>query len=387
MNIIFFNSHTFLTKEIINSLKKRLDHQSIIVNIPQYPAAIQVNSIFEQLKNYLPGLVLIINDAGCDYNGVLIKKLIDCGCLIANWYHDYPFYEAIFQGRQTFPSPARIDFVSEKSFLPEMVERGFNAHFLPLATDISFFHPSESVELTRDVAFVGNSSCGFLDSIMTEERVRELEKLLPLQVLIKKKYIADPRFDIFHFLLENKRLWQGKTSLKDDELLFCIEWMIGYLYRRDFIKAIASRYKTRFFCFGDPYWKNFLDPSLVSTEACYYTNLCDIYKSTKVNINVNRIQIRTSFTQRIFDCAASGAFIITEKRECNKQFFKTGGTGQELVEFESIGQCTDLIDYYLVHEEERKTIAEAAYQNVTRYHTYDIRISQMLETCRKYWKL
>jgi spore maturation protein CgeB len=383
MNVIFFNSHTFLAKEMNNALSKRNNYQFIAVSIPQYPQAEQVLSIFELLKPHLPGLVVIINDAGSDYGGLLLDKISGTGSVIVNWYHDYPFYEEQFQNRLMRPLKNRVDFVSEASFVPEMVQRGYNAHFLPLATDPLYFNCMQEIDYKRDIAFVGNSSSVFLDSIMTEARVIELEKLLSLQVQLKKLYYADPNIDLFRYLLENRKQWENKTCLGERELLFLLEWLIGYFYRRDFIKTIAQLYGSQFTCFGDIYWQNIIEPSQVSTDAGYYTTLCDYYRSTKINLNINRIQIRKSFTQRVFDCAASGAFLLSNRRECNKDYFKVDGPDQELVQFDSVEDCCKLIDYYLVHEDERKKITDAARANVLKNHTYDIRVEQIIDTCTK----
>lgn len=387
MNIVFFNSHTFLTRELINSLHKRHDHKSVIVTVPQYPTDDQVVIIYEQIKPFLPALVITLNDAGLDLQGELQKKLFVSGSFLVNWYHDYPFYEEIFYNRRMEPSDSRIDLVSEESFLPEMHARGFTSHFLPLATDPSFFNSSMISKFCRNIAFVGNSSSEFIDRLLTEKRVGELEKLLSLQVSLKKHYNIDSSFNIHDFLVYNPGLWQGKTDLDDREVIFCIEWMIGYLYRRDFIVALAQKYQNKFTCFGDPYWTKFLNPEAVSSEACYYDNLCKIYQSTKININVNRIQIRTSFTQRIFDCAASGAFIITDKRKGNSSLFKTSGSECELVQFDSFEHCCSLIDYYLTHEDERLKITDALKKKVLAYHTYDCRLESILYLGKIKWKL
>jgi spore maturation protein CgeB len=108
--------------------------------------------------------------------------------------------------------------------------------------------------------------------------------------------------------------------------------------------------------------------SQVSTDACYYTNLCSYYRSTRVNLNINRIQIKTSFTQRIFDCKASGAFVLTEKRPLNSRYFVTEGPEKELVEFSSRPQCMELIDYYCEHDDERQRIALAGREKVLKLH-------------------
>lgn len=385
MNLIFFNSHTFLTKEILHSLEKRTDIKTINVNIPQYPASVQTDSIIDKLKSHFPAVVLTINDAGCDYAGKIPSALTDNGCYHINWYHDYPFYEEIFHNRVIKFSDRRIDFVTEKSFLPEMRVKGMNAFFLPLATDPAYFNSIGEVEFKRDIAFVGNSSCQFINSIIDEPSGRELEKLVSLQSRLRRAYFQNPSLNINQYLLENDHLWKGKTSLNDRALLFMVEWLIGYFYRRDFISAIAKKYKNRFICFGDSYWQLFIDPSQVSTDACYYTNLCKYYRSTRINLNVNRIQIRTAFTQRIFDCAASGAFLLTDSRSCNKSFFQTEGPDREIVQFNSLEQCTELIDYYLIHEDESREIAKRAQKNVLANHTYDMRIEEMFNICRKFW--
>ncbi|NLG18727.1 MAG: glycosyltransferase [Fibrobacter sp.] len=387
MNIFFFSSHTFLAREVANALQKLKGCRIIIINIPQYPDKHQVASVLEKLRPFLPGLAFFINDAGSDFGGELIDALTGSGCLIINWYTDYPFYEEIFQHRSTRPGCRRIDLVSEESFVPEMIGRGFKAYFMPLGVDTSYFNTDGEAPFCRDIAFVGNSSCEFLDFIVNEKRAAELEKLLPLQVTLKKLYYSDPRRNLNSYLLENRSLWEGKTDLNEQELLFTLEWLTGYFYRRDFIKKIAGRYGARFTCFGDPYWQNFIDPSLVSTDACYYTNLCKYYRSTRINLNVNRIQIRTSFTQRVFDCAASGGFLLTDRREMNARYFKISGSDREIVQYDSLEQCFELIDYYLEHEQERTLIAEAARKKVLSCHTYDHRIAQILDICRREWSI
>lgn len=138
-------------------------------------------------------------------------------------------------------------------------------------------------------------------------------------------------------------------------------------------------------CFGDIYWIKFIDKSQLSTDACYYTNLCSYYRSTKINLNINRIQIATSFTQRIFDCKASGAFILTEKRLLNNRFFVTEGSKKEIVEFSSWPECMQCIDYYCEHDEQRQQIALAGREKVLVHHTYDRRIEQMFEIGKKEW--
>ena len=61
------------------------------------------------------------------------------------------------------------------------------------------------------------------------------------------------------------------------------------------------------------------------------------------------------------------------------------GENKELVEFSSWPQCLKLIDYYCEHDEEREKIARAGREKVLAEHTYDRRIEQIFEVCRKEW--
>ncbi|MBD3346772.1 MAG: glycosyltransferase [Chitinivibrionales bacterium] len=385
MNLIFFKSHTFLAREIENALGRRKDVQPVILSVPERIGKDAVDTVYEQIKSYLPAIVLSVNNAGYDFDGRLSDRLAADGAYQVNWDVDDPFYKTHYHGVRQPNMHNRLDFVTEASFVPRMNATGYHAHFLPLGVDPSLFNSQGAVDYTQDIAFVGNSSLEFLDTLVGGDIGREMEKAAPLIGRLKQVYYKNPRLDLRKYLLDNKKQWQDITNLEQEKFLFVILWIVGYFYRRDFIIAISNHYKNRFTCYGDAYWSRFLTQSPVSTDACYYDNLCRYYRSTKINLNINRIQIRTSFTNRMFDCKASGAFLLTEKRELNERFFTTDGPEQEIVEFNSLEQCKELIDYYLEHDDEREKIAAAGQEKVLRLHTYDCRIDLMLQISRETW--
>ena len=385
MNIIFFNSKTLVTRELVNALKKRNDVQLITIQLPLRPPAESAQEIFDKFKKYTPALFLSINDAGYDLEGKLQELVIKSGSLIVNWFHDYPFYEHEFKNKPYQLSEKRIDFISEKSYVDLLKSKGFNSYFLPLATDPAYFNTNEPRTFKRDIAFVGNSSLALMDTIISDEMSEALEKFGKLYLQLKNAYYEDFTISIRDLLLKNKRLWNDKIKIPQEKFIFGMEWMIGFQHRRDFIIDISNTYKDNFVVFGDLYWKQFVNNSKVTPEACYYDNLCHYYRTTKINLNVNRVQIRTSFTQRHFDCKASGAFLLTDKRECNGQFFITEGPDKEIAEYESLPHCHELIKYYLEQEDERERIAEAGIERILNNHTYDNRIEEIKNVCKKKW--
>ncbi len=385
MNIIFFNSKTLVTRELVHAIQKRADVRLINIIIPVFPPPDSAEQIFEKFKKHTPALFLSINDAGYDLDARLERLILQSGSYIINWHHDYPLYYHEFKNKKHFPSKNRIDFVSEKSYVDCLQARGYRAFFLPLATDPLYFNTREPRVFKRDIAFVGNSTAVLMDSVIKEDVAAEIEKHGALFSQLKKAYYRDFTISVRDLLLARKKTWQDSIVIPEDKFIFGMEWMIGYQFRRDFIKEISNTYTDRFTVYGDLYWKQFIDKSPVTPEACYYDNLCHYYRTTKINLNVNRIQVRTSFTQRHFDCKASGAFLLTDKRECNSRFFVTEGPHKEIAEFDSPSRCRELIRYYLEHEEERERIAQAGIENVLNNHTYDNRIEEIKQVCKRVW--
>jgi spore maturation protein CgeB len=388
LNVVFFNSKTFLTKEVLAALKQRQDIHTLCVDIPVLPPPGAVQQVFEQLRPFLPAVVISLNDAGFDQAGELGSLIAKTGSYVLNWYYDDPLYEHIFYKRAISCLDRRIDFVSEDSFVPLLRAKGYDAHFLPLATDIEYFNTATPQrDRSYDISFVGNSSFEFMDSIITEPVQRELEKFKALLAQTRKIYFDNPRENIREYVLSRAPEWEKSIDIDSDVFVFALVWMTGYLYRRDFVADLARTYGDKFMCFGDLYWTKFMDKSQVSTDAMYYKNLCSYYRSTRINININRIQVHTSFTQRVFDCKASGAFLLTDRRLMNSRYFVTQGPDRELVEYDSFAHCKELIDYFLAHDDERQHIALAGRDKILANHTYDNRVDEMIATAKKTWAI
>jgi spore maturation protein CgeB len=59
--------------------------------------------------------------------------------------------------------------------------------------------------------------------------------------------------------------------------------------------------------------------------------------------------------------------------------------GKEVVSYRTPEECTELIQYYLEHDEERKSIASAGQKRVLQEHTYYHRMQEFLEVVGKYF--
>ena len=81
----------------------------------------------------------------------------------------------------------------------------------------------------------------------------------------------------------------------------------------------------------------------------------------------------------LFEAAGCGTFQICDERPTLQEFFKPG---EELVTFCSRKELVEKIRYYLGRDEERKQIGTRAAERAHREHTYEKRLTQMLQTLR-----
>lgn len=101
-----------------------------------------------------------------------------------------------------------------------------------------------------------------------------------------------------------------------------------------------------------------------------------IFHESKINLNITAKSIRSGLSLRIFDVLGCGGFLITNYQAELPELFEIG---TDLVAYESMEHLKELCAYYLTHEEERKAIAQNGYEKVKKFHTYDIRLVQMLD--------
>lgn len=101
-----------------------------------------------------------------------------------------------------------------------------------------------------------------------------------------------------------------------------------------------------------------------------------IFNNSKINLNITAKSIRSGLSLRIFDVLGCGGFLITNYQAELPEFFEIG---KDLVAYESMEDLKNKCDYYLKHEDERMEIAAHGYETVKKFHTYDIRLIQMID--------
>ena len=109
----------------------------------------------------------------------------------------------------------------------------------------------------------------------------------------------------------------------------------------------------------------------------YHTDMPKVFQNSRINMNFTIRNIRSGIPLRIWDVLACGGFILTNFQAEFLSFFENG---RDIVWFDSVNDMLRKADYYLEHEDERLSIARLGQEKALREHTYEQRLSQILET-------
>jgi hypothetical protein len=83
----------------------------------------------------------------------------------------------------------------------------------------------------------------------------------------------------------------------------------------------------------------------------------------------------------LFEATGVGSLLVIDH---GKDLHILYEPGKELVAYRTPNECAELINYYLNHEDERKSVALAGQKRTLKEHTFYHRMQELLEIVRKY---
>ncbi|HEX3020138.1 MAG TPA: glycosyltransferase [Chitinispirillaceae bacterium] len=351
----------------------------IALDINSHPTIQQAQFACNIIEEHKCKILFTINEWGLDTERIIHDFILKKSILHLNWCVDDPFFEELILRKKFSSSSCRIDFVSDRDYVDTMNAQGYHAYFLPLGTDPSVFYPTTQTFI-HDAAFVGSS---YLTQIEEFKNIAPdfAETMIPTIASALNELRHNNNLDLQKILLQ-KIL---KTTLPADcsvsKALFICKHIAGFLYRREIVSKLAESFEN-FAVYGDTGWISCIKKQLLKTVS-YGDELRNVYNSTRINIDINRVVIRNGFTQRVFDALACRSFLITSSKPVIQEFFETENKN-EIVTFSTAEELTDLVRYFLAHESQRKAIAQRGYEKILKSHTYIHRIQQLFSIVSKH---
>ena len=110
--------------------------------------------------------------------------------------------------------------------------------------------------------------------------------------------------------------------------------------------------------------------------AGHHVELTNIYASSGINIDINRIYQPDIVTMRIFDVLSCGGFVLAEHNKALADIFVIG---EEVETYQTLDDLLKKVAFYSENPEKAQEIARKGHERVQKDHTIKGRVEFMLE--------
>ena len=388
--ILLLHSDYFLMDEIGSALARlAVEHVRIDVGDMGRGREGFVEELLARTVSFRPDFALTVNHLGLDREGRLAGLLDELGLPLASWFVDSPELILYRYPRQNTPGVAV--FTWDRDAVEPLRAMGFATVFhLPLATDPARFHPGAGdpdPAWIAPVSFVGHSLVDRVEGFWSETGLSRETRAAFDPALAG--FAVDPERSAAEFLrAKHPSLARILDSLDSLEAALNLEKYVTFAATRDHraacLRALAGREPL---VVGDAGWPALLGPDAGKggwwkshPPVQYGRDLPRLYPAAQVNFNATSLQMKGAVNQRVFDCPAAGAFVLTDHRRQLEELFEPG---LEVAVYESVEGIPEVLDRWLADGPGREKLARRARARVLSEHTYDRRLERLMADMRR----
>lgn len=302
-------------------------------------------------------------------------------------FYDNPMLTGFLEAMMTPASSLYTVFIWDRYYLDCFREKvRTEAFFLPLAANPEVFNPpSSSISYCFDVGFVGSVSED-TDYKALRQRAGWHDWLMWFATHVVETQWRNPQFPVEKIIETLVETFPQQTrdifeayyrSPASNDFMLSIYQQLGDVYR---LKMISALCEFRPAVFGGKGWQK-LGSDVVDWRGAiaYGPELADVYRRTRINLNISSVQLIKSANQRVFDVPAAGAFLLTDEKPGLEELFSIG---EEIITYRTMDELREKVAYYLAHDSERKEIADNARRRVMASHTYIDRANRIIDVLR-----
>lgn len=261
---------------------------------------------------------------------------------------------------------------------------------IPLATNVrdnyataTMASAADRARFSSDISFIGSlysEKCLYNQITLPEKMRGYVDGLIEAQLLVYgynfiEECVTPELIDAF--TKARPELANFPSSMKVDTKAVIAQHIISVKVaeqeRLRYLKALSERFNVDLYTGSDT-----SSMPLIHNRGFAKTNteMPIIFNQSKINLNLTAKSIRSGLSLRIFDVLGCEGFLITNYQAELPEHFNIG---EDLEAYTSLDDLIGKCEYYLSHDKERSEIAHNGFEKVKKYHTYDIRLTQMLE--------
>ncbi|MEE1010320.1 MAG: DUF3880 domain-containing protein [Agathobacter sp.] len=380
MKILIYEWKAYSYKDIVCSFQK-MGHEVFFISQPMKNYDVDdefVALLRDELSKNRYDFVFTVN-----YFSLISNVCQETNTKYVVWTYDNPlismYHKSVF-------NECNYIFTFDKTNYLEFKGMGVeNIFHLPLATDALRMEETIGVQnddkWLHEISFVGNmyerNTYNSLEHKLPEYLKGYFDAVIEAQLNISGGNIVEALLtnDILEELDKYFNLKKEKDSFSDLRLVFqttVLGFKIAQEQRRRGIIELSKKFDVT--VYSDSDLSEFI--GVDKQGPCdYWSQLPLIFNRSKININMTIPNIKSGIPLRVWDVLGAGGFLLTNYQAEIGYYFEDG---KDLVCYEDIGDLVEKADFYLKHEELRKSIALNGHEKVKKYHTYDERIKKML---------
>ncbi len=306
-----------------------------------------------------------------------------CRMKYVSWVYDSPCVEVY---SETVHFDTNYIFIFDKQTCFDLMQKGIQTvYYLPMAADVDYYNEitlTAEAPYQSDISFVGSLytqpkpvfapletaegylkgyldglvkaqlgiyGCNFLEQVLTPGIILQMQKLCMVPQRVNSS-------ETTAWLYANYYLARKVTAIE----------------RTGIIRNLSERFDLKLY--SDEATGQF--PEVKNQGMVdYYRQAPQVFKGSKINLNITLRSIQSGIPLRAFDIMGCGGFLLSNYQADFLDYFQPG---EDFVCYESQEDLMTKAAYYLEHEEERQQIAGNGYAKIKQYHTYRHRVAEML---------
>ncbi|WP_026662616.1 CgeB family protein [Butyrivibrio proteoclasticus] len=389
MKILFLDWKSLGNEDIV-SAAEYLDHNGYHIDIRLYPFDNHIEDddkeeaekLSKEIKAQSPDFVMSFN-----YFPLVSNVCKEAGIKYVAWVYDNPATRLF---SYTLINSCNYVFVFDSQMYETFASQGIKTvYYLPMAAAVRRYDslPLNSEKEKRfkgKISFVGhlyNEDHNYYDMLIEKasDYLRGyLEGLIKSQMELQGLNIVDKSIPsaVMKEMVDILGIKPSYDSVTTYEYLYSnyvINRKITSMERCEILAEIGQKFPVELYTSNTSFKA---DGITNHGEVDYYFSMPYVFKNSDINLNISLRSIQRGIPLRSMDIMGCKGFLLTNYQEDMLQFFEPG---EDFVYYESRHDLMDKIDYFLSHDEERKSIAENGYKKVARDHTYEQRLSEIID--------
>lgn len=363
------------------------DCMEALVNIGYETEKVQWTNELDILKNVLkinPDILFTIN-----FSPIIAQISESFKIPYISWTVDTPAYTLYEKENSTYSYSYM--FIYDEKVVLDLQKKGIrNTHYMPVAANVNRlrkvkFEIADSQKYCSDVSFLG-SSCieneylSFFKHRISNATRNEIEQMIELQDKVDSYLLKKITTNkLVEKVEEESKLTidrlQHELLPKNEKLSFLLGRYHSYKERLMIIEELARSFNMK--VYGDKGWVSERETYnyIYQGNAEHFNEMPKVFIGSKINLNITRSFVESGLPMRVFDVLGCTGFLLTNNKKDIQRLFTVGS---DLVVYRDLQDMKEIIEYYLVHEEERNKIRSQGFETVEKYHSYEIRLKSIM---------